>query len=95
MGNVIEYTLNEDRKGFIKPTLVEPMAAIDPHRQLQVICSREDWKRMDLEEKMQKECKARKAEYFYRNGKLKPKKDRPKISKLTKKIINWMVLQDA
>ena len=85
MGNVIEYTLNEDRKVFIKPTLVEP----------KVICSREDWKRMDLEEKMQKECKARKAEYFYRNGKLKPKKDRPKISKLTKKIINWMVLQDA
>ena len=85
MGNVIEYTLNEDRQGFIKPTLVKP----------KVICSREDWKRMDLEEKMQKECKARKAEYFYRNGKLKPKKDRPKISKLTKKIINRMVLQDA
>jgi hypothetical protein len=85
MGNVIEYTLNEDRKGFIKPTLVEP----------KVICSRKDWKRMDLEEKMQKECKARKAEYFYRNGKLKPKKDRPKISKLTKRIFNRMVLQDA
>ena len=84
MGNVIEYTLNEDRQGFIKPTLVKP----------KLICSREDWKRMDLEEKMQKECKARKAEYFYCNGKLKPKKDRPKISKLTKIIINRIVLQN-
>ena len=84
MGNVIEYTLNEDRQGFIKPTLVKP----------KLICSREDWKRMDLEEKMQKECKARKAEYFYGNGKLMPKKDRPKISKLTKIIINRIVLQN-
>jgi|TARA_R100000093_G_scaffold42726_1_gene22270 hypothetical protein len=89
MGNVIEYTLNEDRQGFIKPTLVKPQ------KKFKVICSREDWKRMNLEEKMQKECKARKAEYFYSNGKLKPKKDRPKISKLTKRIFNWVVLQDA
>ena len=85
MGNVIEYTLNEDRKVFIKPTLVEP----------KVICSREDWKRMDREEKLQKECAERNAAFFYGNYKPKPKKDRPKISKLTKKIINWMVLQDA
>ena len=60
-----------------------------------IICSKEDWKRMDLEEKIQKECKERKEEYFYSNGKLKPEKERPKISKLTKRIINWLVLQDA
>ena len=88
MGNVdadiLEYTLNENKKGFVKPTLVKP----------KIICSKEDWKRMDLEEKLQKECKARTAEYFYNNGKVKPKKDRPKISKLTKRIINWMVLQN-
>jgi len=88
MGNVIEYTLNEDRKGFIKPTLVEP----------KVICSREDWKRMDKEEALKQEYKKTFNDFFIKvKGVIKPrpKKDRPKISKLTKKIINRMVLQDA
>lgn len=92
MGNVIEYTLNEDRQGFIKPTLVKPK------EKLKVICSREDWKRTDKEEALKEQCQKSFNNFFIRvRGMIKPrpKKDRPKISKLTKKIINRMVLQDA
>jgi len=58
-----------------------------------IICSKEDWERIDAEEKIQKECKERKESFFIGN-KPKPKKDRPKISTLTKRIYNWMVLQN-
>ena len=88
MGEIIQYTLNENKNGFIKPTLVKP----------KVICSREDWKRMDKEEALKQEYKKTFNDFFIKvKGVIKPrpKKDRPKISKLTKRIYNLMVLQDA
>ena len=90
MGNVdadiLEYTLNEDKKGFIKPTLVK----------LKVICSKEDWERMDKEETLKKEYKKTFNDFFIRvKGVIKPrpKEERPKISKLTKRIYSEIVLQ--
>ena len=62
--------------------------------QTRIICTRENWLRMDREDAVKKECKKEKETYFYSNGKVKPKKDRPKISALTKRIINRVILQD-
>ena len=90
MGNVdadiLEYTLNENKKGFVKPTLVKP----------KIICSKEDWKRMDKEEALKKECEKTFNDFFIRvRGVIKPrpKEERPKISKLTKRIYSEVVLQ--
>ena len=63
-----------------------------------IICSELDWKNMDKEKTLKEQCQKTFNEFFIRvRGMIKPrpKKDRPKISKLTKKIINKMVLQDA
>jgi len=86
MGEIIQYTLNENKKGFIKPTLIKP----------KVICSKEDLRRMDKEEALKKQYQKTFNEFFIRvRGIIKPrpKKDRPKISKLTKRIYSEVVLQ--
>ena len=65
--------------------------------QTRVICSLEDWKRKYKEEAIKKECEKTYNDYFYREKgriKPKPKKERPKTSALTKKIINLVTLQD-
>jgi len=65
--------------------------------QTRVICSLEDWSRMDKEEAIKKECEKTFNDFFYREKgriKPKPKKERPKTSALTKKIINLVTLQD-
>ena len=65
--------------------------------QTRVICSLEDWKRMDRQEAVKKQCEKTFNDFFYREKgriKPKPKKERPKTSALTKKIINLVTLQD-
>ena len=65
--------------------------------QTRVICSLEDWKRKDKEEAIKKECDKTFNDFFYwEKGRIKPKpkKERPKTSALTKKIINLVTLQD-
>ena len=52
---------------------------------------------MDKEEAVKKECEKTFNDFFYREKgriKPKPKKERPKTSALTKKIINLVTLQD-
>ena len=68
------------------------------NKKTKIICNEEDWKRMDKEESLKKEYQKKFNDFFIRVGgtiKPRPKKERPKISKLTKRIINWVVLQDA
>ena len=65
--------------------------------QARVICSKEDWKRMDRQEAVKKQCEKTFNDFFYREKgriKPKPKKERPKTSALTRKIINLVTLQD-
>jgi len=62
-----------------------------------IICSKEDWQRMDREEAVKKQCEKTFNDYFIRvRGRItpRPKHERPKTSFLTKKIINWITLQD-
>ena len=62
-----------------------------------IICSKEDWQRMDREEAVKKQCEKTFNDYFIRIlGRItpRPKHERPKISSLTKKIINLITLQD-
>ena len=62
-----------------------------------IICSKEDWQRMDREEAVKKQCEKTFNDYFIRvRGRItpRPKHERPKISSLTKKIINLITLQD-
>ena len=52
---------------------------------------------MDRQEAVKKQCEKTFNDFFYRvRGRIKPKpkKERPKTSALTKKIINWVTLQD-
>ena len=62
-----------------------------------VICTAEDWKRMDKEEALKEECQKSFNNFFIRvRGIIKPrpKKERPKISKLTRRIYREIVLQN-
>ena len=61
-----------------------------------VICTAEDWKRMDKEEAVKEKCKESFNNFFIRvRGIIKPrpKEERPKISKLTKRIYSEVVCQ--
>ncbi len=61
-----------------------------------VVFSAEDWKRMDKEEALKKQCQKRLNNFFIRvRGVIKPrpKNERPKISKLTKRIYSEIVCQ--
>ena len=60
-----------------------------------IVCSVFEWKNMDREEKIKKECIERNKSFFNSGHKPKPKKLRPKISKLTTRIYSEIVLQNA
>ena len=67
------------------------------NKKTKVICSAKDWLRMDKEEAVKKQCEKTFNDYFIRvRGRItpRPKHERPKISSLTKKIINLITLQD-
>jgi|TARA_R100001530_G_scaffold118540_2_gene85675 hypothetical protein len=62
-------------------------------KEIKIIHTRSDSRRMDLEDAMLKECKKKK-EAFFIGTRPRPKKERPKTSGLQKRIFNWLVLQD-
>ena len=73
------------------------MGKIIPLLKEKIICSAEDWKRMDREEAIKEECQKSFNNFFIRvRGVItpRPKKERPQISKLTRRIYREIVLQD-
>tara|TARA_B100000029_G_scaffold177171_1_gene174501 strand:+ start:208 stop:432 length:225 start_codon:yes stop_codon:yes gene_type:complete len=73
------------------------MGKIIPLLKEKIICSAEDWKRMDREEILKEQCQKSFNNFFIRvRGMIKPrpKKERPKISKLTRRIYREIVLQN-
>ena len=72
------------------------MGNVIPLLKKEIICSEKDWKRMDKEEALKKQCQKRLNNFFIRvRGVIKPrpKNERPKISKLTKRIYSEIVCQ--
>ncbi len=62
-----------------------------------IICSKEDWQRMDREEAVKKQCEKTFNDYFIRIlGRItpRPKHERPKTSSLTRKIYNLVTLEN-